>query len=371
VPPDDDIGFTRPTRTERKENEAMQGVNGPVGVRNGQQCINHVVDQNWVMALLNQIPSVSGGTLTPSGPTRFKAPREHFCDPTLSDAIKRFQQANGLTPDGVVDPGGPSLMRMRALASGRFTSVASGSEEQFKDKLQEFLNLLPGLGPLLKGAPEGLQIQGAIAELERLAGQAGVRRQPGPLPVRNNLAVGVGVVIVVVIGCGLIIYAISRDPTWVKSAKGFSEAVVNGIGNAVDNIVRGLGRLSDKILLGIKFGILGVVASAAEIIAGIGNLCGDELTRFRLATTNLSLILNPGTKISPLHYLRAKAWLEAFYRLIDCVLKAGHFDQALTLLKLLRIPAVGALRLIDALVQFLLEGELPPPPPQVVRLGVV
>jgi len=92
------------------------GLSGPVGIRRGKQVTNKATDQSTVIGLLNEIPLASGGTLTPDGPTRFKAPRDGFCDPALAAKIKQFQEHNGLVNDGVVDPGGRTLRAMRIAA---------------------------------------------------------------------------------------------------------------------------------------------------------------------------------------------------------------------------------------------------------------
>ena len=71
--------LVRTTREKSKESTALDSLNGPVGIRNGFQVSNFAVDQNLVIAYLNQIPVASGGTLFPSGPLHFKATRNGFC----------------------------------------------------------------------------------------------------------------------------------------------------------------------------------------------------------------------------------------------------------------------------------------------------
>src|SRR5690348_9180818 len=39
----DGMDYTRPTRSEKNQSAALEGVNGAVGIRNGVQCANFVV----------------------------------------------------------------------------------------------------------------------------------------------------------------------------------------------------------------------------------------------------------------------------------------------------------------------------------------
>jgi hypothetical protein len=92
-------------------------LHGPVGIRRGKQVKNKASDQSLIIRLLNKIPVASGGTLTDSGPTLFKAPRDGFCEPELSASIVVFQKHFGLAHDGVVDPGGRTFTALQSVAA--------------------------------------------------------------------------------------------------------------------------------------------------------------------------------------------------------------------------------------------------------------
>jgi hypothetical protein len=92
-------------------------LHGPVGIRRGKQVKNKASDQSLIISLLNKIPIASGGTLTDSGPTIFKAPRDGFCEPELSAKILVFQRHFGLANDGVVDPGGRTFRALQSVAA--------------------------------------------------------------------------------------------------------------------------------------------------------------------------------------------------------------------------------------------------------------
>jgi peptidoglycan hydrolase-like protein with peptidoglycan-binding domain len=174
----DDLDYTRPTRSEKKQSAALEGVNGAVGIRNGVQCINYVVDQNTVMFLLNKVPSTAGGALLPTGPTLFNPARAGFCEPSLSQAIKRFQQANGLKADGVVDPRGPTSARMRVLATGvPPTSVDTSFEARVVNSVKALIDVLRIAAQRLAGGPEAVQFQAIAQELDTL-----LREQSGATP---------------------------------------------------------------------------------------------------------------------------------------------------------------------------------------------
>lgn len=97
---------------------------GPVGIRDGRQVTNKAVDQAQIISLLNKIPIASGGTLGPTGPTVFRAPRDGFCDPSMSKQIKTFQEHFNLTADGVVDPTGHTFPKMKQIAA--FSAPVAG-----------------------------------------------------------------------------------------------------------------------------------------------------------------------------------------------------------------------------------------------------
>ncbi|MCB1020780.1 MAG: peptidoglycan-binding protein [Acidobacteria bacterium] len=231
----------RKSRSERKAIDAADALIAAVGIRRGVQCKNWAADQLQVISLLTRIPAERGGA---SG-IRFKQPRDGVCDSSLFEAIQRFQQANGLGSDGVVDPGGPTL---RALRRGPGGGSSSGGDAKGRDeKVQEVVDQLATLagvltllvnrkGNLLSDA-QLIQARGLLANLERLIGQTGVKPRPKPLPVQNStVALGLIVVVIALIAALLVLMA---DPAWRKAA----ETMSHGIAEGIDETVRKLGLL--------------------------------------------------------------------------------------------------------------------------------
>jgi len=176
----DNQDYIRPTRSEKKQSAALEGVNRAVGIRKGIQCPNLVVDQNTVMFLLNSVPSNAGGALFPTGPTNFKAPRQGFCDASLFEAIRRFQRSNGLSGDGVVDPGGPTAAKMRVFAHKAPTQSGGGDlRQKFIDDVQNLLGLLKVTAQRMSPSPEGSQFAAMAVQLEmRLKALSGAAAPP-------------------------------------------------------------------------------------------------------------------------------------------------------------------------------------------------
>ena len=361
-----DLDYTRETRSEKKQSAALEGVNGPVGIRNGVQCINWVVDQNTVIFLLNRIPSTSGGTLFPSGPTRFKEPRQGFCDPSLSDAIRRFQQANGLKPDGVVDPGGPTSARMRALATGirPQSNGASADAGEFIDRVQELIDLLQLLSERLRGTPQGGQFQSLAVELQQLLARSGTPRPSRPLPVRNVAILEIAVIAAAVIVAILAITAVLVGPKPQKGVdiKGLTDELIEGIAARV--------RRAQQLLLGLLASVFGTIANALSRLNDLAHqitrktgTCGDQFAEFETQTTKLVFVLSlPGTRLpSPTRLGEVpdiikigRDWLKSLVDLIGCLGAAGF-----PILQFLHAPLQGGLTLLDLMVKFLFGGNLP------------
>lgn len=191
---------------DRPVPQSNSGLSGAVGGRAGAP--NRVADQNAVMALLNKIPSQYGGTLHPTGPTNFKAPREGTCDPTLSTQISTFQRTNALpVVDGVVDPGGATWRVLNTLAAGgpllgrQLPSRPAGPEFRptaaewaLYDQLDLILRMvevtlrgpLESLNPRLR--PMLIEAKASIQAALKLF-PAAPNRPKKPLPVQSHVGV--------------------------------------------------------------------------------------------------------------------------------------------------------------------------------------
>ena len=93
----------------------METLRANVGRRPHRHCQNLVSDQTTVMTLLSRIPEQFGGA---PGTLNFLV-RPGFCADDLYQAILRFQKTQVLTlyqPDGIVEPGGATLVYMNRLA---------------------------------------------------------------------------------------------------------------------------------------------------------------------------------------------------------------------------------------------------------------
>ena len=93
----------------------METLRANVGRRPHRHCQNLVSDQTTVMMLLSRIPEEFGGS-----PGRLNSPvRPGYCADDLYEAILKFQKTQVRTlyqPDGIVEPGGASLVYMNRLA---------------------------------------------------------------------------------------------------------------------------------------------------------------------------------------------------------------------------------------------------------------
>ena len=93
----------------------METLRANVGRRPHRHCQNLVNDQTTVMMLLSRIPEEFGGS-----PGRLNSPvRPGYCADDLYEAILKFQKTQVRTlyqPDGIVEPGGASLVYMNRLA---------------------------------------------------------------------------------------------------------------------------------------------------------------------------------------------------------------------------------------------------------------
>jgi hypothetical protein len=86
-----------------------------VGRRPHRECMNLKTDQITVMTLLNAIPEALGGTAGKLHATI----RQGYCSDELFQAIRTFQQKNTGMADGIIEPGGPAMIFLNALASPR------------------------------------------------------------------------------------------------------------------------------------------------------------------------------------------------------------------------------------------------------------
>jgi Putative peptidoglycan binding domain len=328
--PEDD--YVRPTRSERKESAALEGVNGAVGIRNGVQCANWVVDQNWVMSLLNQIPTANGGTLTPTGVTRFKTPRNGFCDPALSEAIRRFQATNSLRADGVVDPGGPTLRRMRELAAApRPAGAGSALRPDQLAKLHEFMDITTALiGNLsLDRISPGARMQLSLA-LKRLEAEMNEKNIPlgqRKLRVQNNagVLVGAGLQILIVIGAIAILLQL----------RAFLPIYLRIMDQLFKTMIQVLKEI-DQVL--------------ASGVAATQNNCSDaDFKRYSAAKNNLIDAILQGhgspTVIGPL----IRAWFAALTTLMRCLSAA----TAGAIFLILQGMLFGGIRIMEFIEGFL------------------
>jgi len=95
--------------------KCMETLRANVGRRPHRHCQNLVSDQTTVMMLLSRIPEEFGGS-----PGRLNSPvRPGYCADDLYEAILKFQKTQVRTlyqPDGIVEPGGATLVYMNRLA---------------------------------------------------------------------------------------------------------------------------------------------------------------------------------------------------------------------------------------------------------------
>ena len=90
----------------------MMNVKANVGRRPNRHCMNLKTDQVTVMTLLNAIPVQLGG----AGGRLHPKIVQGSCADDLYQAIVTFQQKNTAMADGIVEPNGPAIIFMNALA---------------------------------------------------------------------------------------------------------------------------------------------------------------------------------------------------------------------------------------------------------------
>jgi hypothetical protein len=342
----------RTTREHRKEAEALAGLVDAVGIRNGVQCKNWVVDQQKVMALLNKIPVSSGGTLHPTGPINFKMAKDGYCDPSLAQHIRNFQQMNELpVVDGVVDPGGATFKLLSAGGRPASSSTPAYKELEFYDNvdvLTRLLDLLLSRHAHELGPTVAAQLRIIKQDLERMASERKLPPRPKkPLPVQNNVGViGIGIAIVVVIGIGII--AISLDPTWRKHA---------------NIMVDGIAKRAEEAHRLIQEGLWGLFGTLADGIARINDTayktaqqgCRDNFNHFERKSTKLTFELSKSKPNLELIRQATKEWLDAFMSLIKCM-----GPSAYTLIVMLHEGWKGGRTIMDIIVK-ILGGDWQPP----------
>ncbi len=198
---------------ERREAAALGRLSGAVGIRGGVQCHNNAVDQALVISMLGNFPESQGGTKGSSGALRFKAPRNGFCEPSLSDAIRRFQAAQQLKADGVVDVGGPTFRKLEQGPSAAKSDVAPASISSADlAKLHQLLDIAtalslnPFLDRVLPGATA--RLKAALAALDTEMKRKGIPPGQRNIPVRNTVIVLGGVAIGIEIAVALGVIAI-------------------------------------------------------------------------------------------------------------------------------------------------------------------
>jgi len=93
----------------------METLKANVGRRPHRHCQNLVSDQRTVMRLLSRIPEELGGA---PGKLNFRV-RPGYCADDLYQAILYFQETQVkkvYRPDGIIEPGGTTLVYLNRLA---------------------------------------------------------------------------------------------------------------------------------------------------------------------------------------------------------------------------------------------------------------
>lgn len=132
----------------------------PVGVRHGKtQVTNNVVDQQAVMAMLDQLSVEFGGNRKPDGTLEVWWPlaNQGKCDIILWTMILRVQnhmyaqKVLGFKPDGVVDPGGRTEYLMQFYAGSGTPMPASNPKELAKAAIPLAMSWIQGASAYLEG----------------------------------------------------------------------------------------------------------------------------------------------------------------------------------------------------------------------------
>ena len=111
----------------------MEKLKGNVGRRPNRHCMNYVADQLAAQMLLNSIPQHFGGT---GGALEIKKPMAGICPDALYNAILDFQHKNvgSITADGIVEPGGTTLLFLNRLAEQHFPATIRKTTPQDYDR---------------------------------------------------------------------------------------------------------------------------------------------------------------------------------------------------------------------------------------------
>jgi peptidoglycan hydrolase-like protein with peptidoglycan-binding domain len=298
----------RPTREVRKETASLEQLNGPVGIRKGVQCRNWAVDQNNIIGLLNKIPLDFGGTLGLTGPTSFKATRDGYCDPSLSELIRQFQQANGLGADGVVDPGGATYPLLRQFAAGKLPAkprAGTFNEKKFTADLQAFL---AAVNAFLRNHPGvlpphlHLKIYTAKVQLEDLMGQHKIPQQPSAhAPARNLTAVEE---LGAILALGFILLAYTALPAVQKGIRNFCSIMYEGVKEVYYNVVHSVADAVRDMSL------------EAERVTAIYNSCKPEARNLRRIATEIYMLKDAPPARVP---ILLEMWLKSFAQLMRCL----------------------------------------------------
>lgn len=291
---------------ERREAAALGRLSGAVGIRGGVQCHNNAVDQALVISMLGNFPAAQGGTQGGGGAQRFKVPRNGFCEPSLAEAIRRFQAAQQLKADGVVDVGGPTFRRLEKgpSASPSPAAGAAGISEAELAKVHQLLDIgtalarNPFLDRVLPGA--SARIQSALRALEAEMKAKGVPLGTRNIPVQNNvLALGgivIGVEVVIAVGVAAVLLQITV-----------------------------LQRIYRDILVALLKTFIGAMLKIDRVIIeglrqrGRGRCSDDNFRKYSEAKNNLITALEMGHSsrvvLSPLF----RAWHKALIILMQCM----------------------------------------------------
>ena len=297
----------RPTREVRKETASLEELNGPVGIRRGVQCTNWAVDQNKIIALLNKIPVEYGGTLGPTGPTRFNATRDRYCEPSLSELIRKFQQANGLGADGVVDPGGATYQLLRRMADGKLPAKPHPTfdEKKFTSDLQAFL---AAVNAFLRDHPGALRpdlqlkIYTAKVQIEDLKRKNNIPQPPvAPSRTRNVALVDD---VVILIGMALVLLVYVALPAVQKAIRTFCRIIYEAATEAYHSIVHAVAEAVRDLSL------------ETQRVTAIYNSCKPEANSLVRIAAEIYMLKNAPPARVP---ILLEMWLKAFAQLMRCL----------------------------------------------------
>jgi len=340
----------RESRTERKQREAYDGLVAAVGIRNGVQCKNWVVDQQKVAALLARIAPARGGT------TGTRVGRDGYCDPSLHQGILNFQRANAMAiVDGVVDPGGATFKLLQTLSSGVLPAPAPGEEKEleFFDNVDVLIRLLEQLlsrYPLALGPARTARLHQIKSELQGMLARITLPPRPKkPLPTQAG---GVGVLFVIgliLVVTGILLLLVTVIPSWRKAAKEMADGIIRLVHEA------------EREMMLFTIGLFGTVASAVVDIQEkarslVTNKCRDDYQEFERRTTKVVSELYKQKPLISVAQDALKAWIASLMKLLECMGPAGHL-----LLLMLRALTEGGGSVMDLIKKILGENWQPPP----------